>query len=61
MGVSVSENKKEIRCVEDLEVYKKAHNLTLRLLRLYKIIQHFPSEEKFGLASQAAKRFEKMR
>jgi hypothetical protein len=58
VGVSESENKKEIRCVEDLEVYKKAHNLTLRL---YKITQHFPSEEKFGLASQVAKRFEKMR
>ena len=40
---------KNIKCVEDLEVYKKAHNLALRL---YKITQHFPSEEKFGLVSQ---------
>lgn len=47
--MSENENKKEIRCVEDLEVYKKAHNLTLRL---YKITQHFLSEEKFGLVPQ---------
>ncbi|MCD6223714.1 MAG: four helix bundle protein [Deltaproteobacteria bacterium] len=34
VGVSENKNKKEIRCVKDLEVYKKAHNFTLRLYKI---------------------------
>jgi four helix bundle protein len=39
----------KIRSVEDLEVFKKGHELTLRI---YKISREFPSEEKFSLTSQ---------
>ena len=35
--------------VENLEVFKKAHQLTLTL---YRITSMFPSDEKFGLTSQ---------
>lgn len=35
--------------VEDLEVFKRSHNLTLKT---YKITQGFPQTEKFGLISQ---------
>lgn len=38
-----------MRNVEDLDVFKKAHKL---VLKLYKITNSFPSEEKFGLISQ---------
>ncbi len=38
-----------IKSVEDLDVYKKAHELTLKL---YKITKDFPGDEKFGLVSQ---------
>ena len=34
---------------EQLEVWKKAHEL---VLKIYKITKDFPSEEKFGLVSQ---------
>ena len=34
---------------EDLEVWRKAHRLTLKT---YKITRDFPPEEKFGLVSQ---------
>ncbi len=34
---------------EDLEVWKKAHQL---VLHVYKITKDFPAEEKFGLVSQ---------
>ncbi len=34
---------------EDLEVWKKSHEL---VLKIYKITKEFPSEEKFGLVSQ---------
>ena len=37
-----------IRDFEDLEVWQKAHELTLMV---YKITKDFPSEEKFGLVS----------
>ncbi len=35
--------------VEDLDVFKKAHQLTLKL---YKITNSFPSDEKYSLTSQ---------
>ena len=35
--------------LEQLEVWKKAHEL---VLKIYKITEDFPSEEKFGLVSQ---------
>jgi four helix bundle protein len=38
-----------IKSVEELDVYKKAHALTLEL---YKITRDFPDDEKFGLISQ---------
>jgi four helix bundle protein len=38
-----------IRSVEDLDVFKMAHEL---VLRIYKITKKFPEEEKFGLISQ---------
>ena len=38
-----------IGSVENLEVFKKSHKLTVDL---YKITTQFPSEEKFGLTSQ---------
>jgi hypothetical protein len=34
---------------EDLEVWKKAHDL---VLKIYTITKDYPSEEKFGLVSQ---------
>ncbi len=39
----------KIKSVEELEVFKKAHVLTLKI---YKISKDFPKEEKFGLVSQ---------
>ena len=39
----------KISSVEDLEVFKKAHSLTLKM---YQDTQRFPKEEKFGLISQ---------
>ena len=48
VGVSVSVGKM-IKSVEELDVYKKAHELTLKL---YKITKIFPNDEKFGLISQ---------
>lgn len=39
----------KIKSVEDLEVFKKAHNLTLRI---YAITKSYPEEEKYGLISQ---------
>jgi four helix bundle protein len=38
-----------INSVEDLEVFKKGHDLTLRI---YKLSKKFPREEEFGLSSQ---------
>ncbi len=38
-----------INSAEDLEVFKRAHSLTLKI---YQITKNFPSEEKFGLISQ---------
>ena len=38
-----------VRSVEDLDVFKKAHNLTLEL---YRLTHTYPGEEKFGLISQ---------
>ncbi|MCK8816030.1 four helix bundle protein [Natroniella sulfidigena] len=38
-----------MKCVEDLNVFKKAHDLTIAL---YKMTSNFPSEEKYGLVSQ---------
>jgi four helix bundle protein len=38
-----------MRNFEDLQVWQKAHNLTLEI---YKDIRCFPSEERFGLTSQ---------
>jgi four helix bundle protein len=39
----------KVKSVEELEVFKKAHNLTLNI---YKISKKFPAEERFGLTSQ---------
>jgi four helix bundle protein len=38
-----------MRNYEDLQVWRKAHGLTLAI---YKVTQGFPNEEKFGLTSQ---------
>ncbi len=38
----------KIKCVDELEVFKRAHILTLKL---YTISKDFPAEEKFGLIS----------
>ncbi len=38
-----------IQRIEDLEVFKKAHKVTLSV---YQLTQSFPSSEKFGLISQ---------
>ena len=38
-----------INTVEDLEVFKRSHNLALRI---YKLTEMFPQSEKFGLISQ---------
>jgi four helix bundle protein len=37
------------KTVEDLEVFKRSHRLTLET---YKITNQFPPDEKFGLVSQ---------
>ena len=39
----------KVKSVEELEVFKKAHKLTLNT---YKISEKFPVEERFGLTSQ---------
>ena len=39
----------KINTVEDLEVFKRSHNLALRI---YKLTEIFPQSEKFGLISQ---------
>ena len=39
----------KIESVEELDVFKKAHQVTLKT---YKISKKFPSDEKFGLVSQ---------
>jgi four helix bundle protein len=39
----------EIKSVEDLEVFKRSHQLTLKI---YEISGKFPADEKFGLVSQ---------
>ncbi len=38
-----------VKSVEELEVFKKGHNLTLNI---YKISKKFPGEEKFSLTQQ---------
>jgi len=40
---------KQINSVEELDVFKKAHQLTLYI---YRITEQFPAHEKFGLVSQ---------
>jgi hypothetical protein len=50
--VSVIKDQKEknkISSVEELEVFKRSHQLTLEV---YKITEKFPKSEKFGLISQ---------
>jgi len=39
----------KIKSVEELEVFKKSHNLTLNV---YRVTKKFPPEEKFGLVTQ---------
>ena len=39
----------KIESVEDLEVFKRSHQLTLKI---YKISEHFPRDEIYGLISQ---------
>ena len=39
----------KIESVEDLDVFKRAHQLTLKI---YKIAEHFPRDEIYGLISQ---------
>ena len=38
-----------VKDVKELEVFKSAHNL---VLRIYKITENFPRDERFGLVSQ---------
>ena len=38
-----------VKDVKELEVFKSAHNL---VLRIYKITENFPQDERFGLVSQ---------
>lgn len=40
---------KQIRSFWDLEVWKRSHQL---VLRIYKVTKRFPAHEKFGLTSQ---------
>jgi four helix bundle protein len=39
----------KVQGVEDLDVFKKAHSLTLEI---YRLSERFPTEERFGLISQ---------
>jgi four helix bundle protein len=45
----VRESKRKMKRVEDLDVFKLSHSLTLEIFKLTKT---FPKEEKFGLTSQ---------
>ena len=45
----VRESKRKMKKVEDLDVFKLSHSLTLEIFKLTKT---FPEEEKFGLTSQ---------
>jgi four helix bundle protein len=45
----VRESKRKMKRVEDLDVFKLSHSLTLEIFKLTKT---FPEEEKFGLTSQ---------
>lgn len=49
MSVSGEEKVNKINKVEELEVFKKSHKLTLNI---YKVTEGFPQTEKFGLVSQ---------
>lgn len=49
MSVSERDEMQKINSVEGLEVFKKAHYLTLMV---YKSTKNFPADEKFGLVSQ---------
>jgi four helix bundle protein len=40
---------RKVNRTEDLEVFKRAHSLTLKL---YKCTKNFPTDEKYGLVSQ---------
>ncbi len=40
---------KKVNSVEDMEVFKRSHSLTLKI---YQCTKNFPSGEKFGLISQ---------
>ena len=40
---------RKVDSVEDLEVFKRAHQLTLKI---YEISEKFPKDEKYGLISQ---------
>jgi CO dehydrogenase/acetyl-CoA synthase gamma subunit (corrinoid Fe-S protein) len=43
------ENVSRINSVEELEVFKRSHKLTLDI---YKVTKEFPQTEKFGLVAQ---------
>ena len=51
MVVGVGEKREAlmVKDVKELEVFKSAHNL---VLRIYKITENFPQDERFGLVSQ---------
>jgi len=54
MGVCERDRKNKgefmaVTSVEDLKVFKKAHEFTIQI---YKLTNHFPMEERYGLASQ---------
>lgn len=48
-SVSDGRSMKKINSVEELEVFKRSHKLTLNI---YKVTEDFPQTEKFGLVSQ---------
>ena len=48
-SASLSDSKKTIESVEDLDVFKLAHRLTVEV---YRISSFFPKEERYGLTQQ---------
>ena len=47
--VNIKEKGINLKSIENLDVYKRTHKLTLNL---YKITKHFPQQEKYGLTNQ---------
>jgi four helix bundle protein len=42
----------KVKNIENLDIYKRMHAV---VIKIYKLLEQFPSEEKYGLAAQMKK------